>query len=99
MWVRSVDVFQGFYPGKPVSQAEVMADENQRCVVAHDLFKQQCHKRVAVSGVQCRGRFIRKQQLGLVDQCPGNGHPLLLADAQLCSGLTVQRVVDSQRLK
>ncbi len=37
---------------------------------------------VLISGIQGRQRFIKQHPLGIADQGPGQGHPLLLPAAQ-----------------
>lgn len=39
---------------------------------------------MARAGIDKRGRLIADEQTRLVDECSGDGHPLLLSSRQLC---------------
>jgi hypothetical protein len=48
-----------------------------------DLTGQKLDDRLASLGIEARGRLVRQQDRGIVDERPGDGHPLLFATRQL----------------
>ena len=62
----------------------VVGDEDKRDAgVFLNLFQLLLHI-LAQLQVQCAQRLIQQQNLRLVDQRPGDGHPLLLAAGKAC---------------
>ena len=51
----------------------------------------------AQTGIQVGKGLVQQQDLGLLDQGPGNGHPLLLTAGEL-TGLAVEQLCDLQHL-
>ena len=62
-------------------QFRIMGDHDHEPVLCH-LF-QKLHDLHAGFCVQCAGRLIRKKDIWIVDECPGNGHPLHLTTGHL----------------
>ena len=74
----------------------VMGDHDYKAVFGHLL--QQLHHLNAGVAVQCAGRLVGQQDVGVVDQCAGNGHTLHLAAGHF-AGVLVQLVAQTYLLQ
>ena len=74
----------------------VMGDHDHKAVFGHLL--QQLHHLNAGVAVQCAGRLVGQQDVGVVDQCAGNGHTLHLAAGHF-AGVLVQLVAQTYLLQ
>ena len=70
-------------------QLRVVGDHDHKAVFGHLL--QQLHDLNAGLAVQCTGGLVRQQDVGIVHQSAGNGHPLHLTAGHL-AGMLVQLV-------
>ena len=56
-------------------------------VLPSEHFPEMVHDLVAVTPVQLPGRFVRQDDLRLVDQGPGHRHPLAFASGKAVGGM------------
>jgi hypothetical protein len=77
-------------PGTSGGNFGIMRDHNNRSLSVTDDFRKMVQDRVAMAPVELAGRFVRQDDLGLVDQGSGYCHPLALT-----TGKAIGRVVDA----
>ena len=98
--VGIVDDTAVLYPDDPagifLGQLRVVGNHDHQPVTGYRL--QQIHDLHTGFRVQCAGGFIRQQNIGIVDQCPGDGHPLHLTAGHLI-GLFVQLIAQAHILQ
>ena len=75
-------MIQGDNPLRHLSHLRVVGDDNQRGTVPVE-FAEDVHHDVLVGLVQIPRGFVRQNQLRIVDQRPGNAHPLLFTAREL----------------
>ena len=73
-----------------------MGDHDHKAVFGHLL--QQLHHLNAGVAVQCAGRLVGQQDVGVIDQCAGDGHTLHLAAGHF-AGVLVQLIAQSHLLQ
>ena len=66
------------------SNVGIVGNHDNRNTVFLIQFLEQFHNRYSGLAVQCSGGLIRKNDLGIVHQSPGDRHSLLLTAGQLC---------------
>jgi hypothetical protein len=77
-------------PGAFGGNFGIMGDYYDRGFSVTDDFRKMVQDRVAMAPVKLAGRFVRQDDLGLVDQGPGHCHPLALTP-----GKAIGRVVNA----
>ena len=75
-------------PGTSGGNFGIMRDHDNRSLSVTDDFRKMVQDRVAMAPVELAGRFVRQNDLGLVDQGPCHCHPL-----SLTPGKAIGRVV------
>ena len=85
------------HPARPAGGGGGVGDHQHRLARPVDL-GEQVHEAVRRPGVQRAGGFVRQHDLGLGDEGPGHGAPLLLPAGHLV-GVLFQQGLDAQGLR
>ena len=64
-----------------------MRDYYDSSLTIADDFRKMVQDRVAMAPVELAGRFVRQNDLGLIDQGPGHCHPLALTPGKAIGGV------------
>ncbi len=70
-----------------LEEHRIVRRDDSRYAFAFDDRPQELHDRPASGGVELAGRLVGQQQARMVDQRPGDGHPLLLPAGHLVGSM------------
>ena len=77
-WIVDASVQNMNIARRFAGKLQIVSDHNDRRASGVDLL-QQLHDTQRGIGIQITCRFVSKQEQGLANECPGDGHALLLS--------------------